>query len=206
MHDYYDPYPRIHLEESIVVTGHPGSGAVRVSNELAARTGLPFTDVARWSESAAGRRRARVAIEDGPEALRELDRVALARGLARQPRGFLGVASDTLTDPASLEMLAERCVLVFVRRPVEVLWRRIHEGLANSPGSYVEFVLGAPETPADLEPLLAERRAVEAAADAILDADDRHVTRLADEMLASLERLTGVAAAGFAQPMAVGAR
>ncbi|MGH0038273.1 MAG: shikimate kinase [Myxococcota bacterium] len=198
--DYYDPHPQFWLEQSLVLTGHPGSGAAHVAHTLAARTGLPFTEVERWSEAAEGRSRARVAVEDGSEALRTLDAGSVERALARQPRGFISLGSGCLEDAATRARVVESSCLVFLRRPVEVLFRRITDQLEKAPGQIVEFLAGPPASPEALADWLRGRAAVEASAHAFIEGGDRHASRVADEILASLSRLTGVTRAGSGGP------
>jgi len=192
MQDYYDPHPGFLLERSILLAGHPGSGTPAIARDLAARTGLPFTEVERWTEAEAGCSRARILIDTGSDALRDLDARALERALARRPHGFISAESYGLEARECLELAAEACCVLFVSRPPEELLARIRQRLARAPGSLVEFLAGPPDSPAALQAWLERRRHAEAVAHARIDAGSRHASRIADDVLASLERLVGV--------------
>jgi shikimate kinase len=196
MDGYYDPHPRFHLEQSLVVLGHPGAGAAHVAHMLAARTGLPFTEVERWSEAAAGKSRARVAMEDGRETLARIDAQAVHRAVARRPHGFISMGSGCLASAEARALVREHCCVVLLHRPVEVLYRRLLLQLDQAPGSFVEFLAGPPADAEALARWLEGRAAAEATAHARIDAGDRHASRVSDDVLASLSRLTGIARAG----------
>ena len=84
---YYDPHPRFLLERPLVLLGHPGAGVSAVGRNLCGLTGLPFNPVGRLTEGTLGRSRARVALEDGIDFLREMEWKELERALARKPCG-----------------------------------------------------------------------------------------------------------------------
>lgn len=191
MDGYYDPYPSFYLDTSIMLVGHPGSGVARVGHELAARTGLPHTEVERWCEADAGMSRARLLVEAGLPELRRVETRALERSVARQPHGFISVGSGCL-EPARIRgHVLERCCVVFVKRESGFLLERIRRARARAPGSLAEFALAAPESVEALERWLEDRREIEAAAHVILAGEARHPNRLADDLLHSLGRLAG---------------
>ncbi len=191
MDGYYDPHPRMTLEQPLVLVGHPGAGVTHIASSLAGRTGLPSTQVERWTEAAAGRSRGQVLLEDGVEGLAKFDAEALTRALARQPAGFISVGSGIVLEAARSTRLDELACVVFVRRPVPVLWQRVREQLKSAPASVVEFLAAAPPTPEEMDAWLRRREGVEQIAHAIVEAGDRHATRIADELYASLGQLTG---------------
>lgn len=192
MTGYYDPHPRFQLDQSLVLLGHPGAGAAHVAHSLAARTGLPFTEVERWSEAAAGMSRARLLSEQGLEALRDTDAGAVRRAVARRPSGFISMGSGCLDRAESRALVEESCCVVLLRRPLDVLAQRIRQQIEQSPGSLVEFLAGPPPTPETLSIWLRRRAAAEATAHAQIEAGDRHASRIADEVMASLGRLAGL--------------
>ncbi len=191
MSDYYDPYPRLSLEEPLALVGHPGSGVAQVGHALCATTGLAFNHVDRDAEATAGRSRARVLVEDGPEALRDLEARALRRAIGRRPSGVVVLGTRCLEAPGVRGWLPQACTLVYLRRPLDVLLRRIQARLAEAPASLPEFLAGAPTTTDSLAELLERSEPHLQEAQVILDAEDRHASRVADEIAASLDRLVG---------------
>jgi hypothetical protein len=87
--------------------------------------------------------------------------------------------------------VTESCCVVFLHRPLDVLHRRISAQLAHAPGSLVEFLAGPPRGPETLESWRRARSAAEASAHAQIECGDRHPSRVAEELLSSLGRLTG---------------
>jgi shikimate kinase len=189
---YYDPYPTLSLDQPLVLAGHPGSGVDRIGRMIAGRTGLPFNDVERASESRAGRSRARIVVEEGLGALRALEEAALLQAVERTPFGVVVMETGLLEDAARCAWLQARCAVVYVRRPDAALLERIRRQVARSPGSLPEFLLGAPRRVEELKTYLAPREHALREIEIVLDAGDRHTTRIASDILASLNRLLGV--------------
>lgn len=189
--DYYDPHPRIRLEEHVVLAGQVGSGVASIGRAMAARTGLPFAEVDRMVEHTLGSSMARIVGEQGAASLRGHCSEALRRALARQVRGFVVLGSGGL-EPQDLEAVRAETRFVYVRRPAAVLLRRIQSQLARSPGSLFQFALGVPRSPQELAPLLAGREKALLGAHVILEAGDRDAREIADDLLSSLDRITGV--------------
>jgi shikimate kinase len=191
---YYDPHPRFYLERTLVLVGYPGSDVSQIGHDLAARTGLPHTEVERWSEAGAGMGRSRIAQKKGLPDLWRRDARALAKAMSRRPYGFVTTGSGCLLDPALRSDVLQLGALVFVRRPASALLERAREQWPKLAGGIPEYPDGLPATPEELEAFLAPHAAVEADAHTLLDAGDRHPTRLAEDILASLDRLTGTSA------------
>ena len=191
MDGYYDPHPRFFLERTVVLVGYPGSDAAQLGHDLAARTGLPHTEVERWCEADAGMGRGRIAREKGLSFLWRRDARALVRALARRPHGFVSTGTGCLVDPSVRSELLQRGCVVFLRRPAAVLLERVRRQWPRTPGGIPEYPEGTPATTEALQEVLAEHAVVEAEAHVHLDGGDRHPTRLSDDVLASLDRLAG---------------
>lgn len=190
---YYDPYPRIVLDEPLGLVGHAGAEVTAIAHAVCARTGLPFNDVARSAETLAGASLTRVLVEQGREAQSRVETRALREALRRQPAGLVVFESHLLDDSAITNWLPQACRIVYVRRPVDELLRRLRVRLQNAPGSVPEFVAAAPPDAEALSEHLAAREANLTLAHVILDAGSRPAMRVADELLASLDRLGGSA-------------
>lgn len=191
MNGYYDPYPRLLLDEPLVLVGHPGSGVSLVGHALCARTGLAFNDVERSTEATAGRSRARVLFEEGAEALFEREGRALRQALSRSPLGVAVVGSACLASVDPDGELLQVARWMFVQRPLEILLARIGRQLEGAPASLPEYLPHPPKTAEDLAQRLAPWERGLESAHAILEAGDRHPQALADEIESSLDRLVG---------------
>lgn len=190
---YYDPHPLVSLSVPLVLVGHPGSGVAPIGRGVAARTGLPFNDVARSAEASAGCSRSQLVVEHGIGALRRAETRALARAIRRRPCGVVVLSSGALEEADARRWLAADTRTVYVRRPLPVLLDGVRRTLARAPGSLPEFLMGAPEDPDSLGSYLAPREALLASFDAVVEAGDRTAVAVAGEILASLGRLVPVA-------------
>jgi shikimate kinase len=191
MEGYYDPHPRFFLERTLVLVGYPGSDVAQICHDLAARTGLPHTEVERWCEADAGMGRGRIAWSEGRSGLWRREARALSRALSRRPHGFVSTGTGCLLDPSVRNDCLQRGCVVFVRRPPEALLQRVGHRVLQAPGGIPEYPDGAPASIDDLEKQLAEHAAVEVDAHVLLEAGNRHPTRLSQEILGSLDRIAG---------------
>ena len=91
-----------------------------------------------------------------------------------------------------VEWLRERAAAVYLRRPYEVLLRRIQRQLQRGAGSIPEFLVAEPRRIEDLETLYAQREASLRGFEIVLEVGDEHPIRVASQLLASLDRLTGI--------------
>jgi len=192
---YYDPHPLVSLELPLALVGHPGAGISKIARAICGRTGLPFNDVSRSAEARAGRSRSQLLLEGGLSELRAREAEALRSALRRRPCGIIGFCSGLLEDRELHRFVAQRSCLVYVRRPVSVLLARIRDKLTHQPGSEPEFLAGVPATPEELREHLVSRELGLREIEVIFEAGDLHEHRVAGELLASLDRLVGGAAA-----------
>ena len=138
---------------SVVLIGFKGAGKSTVGPLLAARLGLPFDDLDRRIEAAAGERLGEKADfreafrRLGPDAFRKLEQELLAESLGGEER-VLALGGGAPLDPrASLE---GHCV-VYLRVPAEDLVRRVRAG------GWPAYLDGEPDPEAALRRILAER-------------------------------------------------
>ena len=189
---YYEPHPRVALDRPLLLVGHPGSGVAQVGRAICGLTGLPFNDVERKAEAQSGASRSKILIEQGLGHLRELEASALRKSLRRRPAGIVVAESALFEDAAMVEWLRERAAAVYLRRPYEVLLRRIQRQLQRGAGSIPEFLVAEPRRIEDLETLYAQREASLRGFEIVLEVGDEHPIRIASQLLASLDRLTGI--------------
>jgi shikimate kinase len=100
-------------EAGVVLIGPPGAGKSSVGALLAGRLGVEFADTDDIVAAAAGKPVGDIFVEDGEPVFRELERGAVARGLAavQSEGGVLALGSGAVLDPDVRRMLAGRVVV-----------------------------------------------------------------------------------------------
>jgi shikimate kinase len=113
----------------ILLVGMMGSGKTTVARELARRTGWPAVDNDELVRALTGREPRTIAIEDGEDALHDVEAAALTDALSRPPPLIVGVAG-AMVDRADLrEILHGTGHVVWLRAMPETLRARIGAGL-----------------------------------------------------------------------------
>jgi shikimate kinase/3-dehydroquinate synthase len=151
------------MSEGIVLIGLPGSGKSAVGKVVAERLGRPFVDIDTEIERAVGASSADVLARDGEPHLRELERKAVESAV-RTRGAVIATGGGTVIDPLNRWLLMEHGLRVRLEAPIDRLASRLRADATNR-----RPLLGQ-----DLEDGLrrtaAERSAVYAAVDAIVDA------------------------------------
>jgi shikimate kinase len=191
---YYDHHPTLSLREPLALIGFMGAGVQRIGHALAARTGLPLHDVDRLIEQRAGMSRARLVIEHGDAERRRLEAELVAAALRATPPGIVVLGDGALIDPETRRAVEERAHVVYVERPLPVLFEAIRRERERAPGAIPEFVIAPPGSPEDLLPYLAERTEGYAAARTILHARDLHGAHVVETILEALRAGDGTTA------------
>lgn len=184
--DYYDPHPTIHLERAIALVGFMGSGVRSVARGLSSRTGLPLCDLQRWVEGEAGMSWARLLLEAGPEALAEAEARALERALGESPSGVIALSHGALLDTRLREVAHASTHLVYLERPLDVLFERIIARLRAQPACIAEFMLAAPRSVDDLRPYFDASEPHYLDVPVTLGARDLHDQEVVETLLADL--------------------
>jgi shikimate kinase len=98
---------------AVVLIGPPGAGKSSVGSLLAAELGVPFADTDDLVAAAAGKPVGDIFVDDGEPVFRELERLAVGRGLeAVQPDGgVLALGSGAVLDPDVRRMLAGQLIV-----------------------------------------------------------------------------------------------
>ena len=185
MFGYYGHQPPVLLERPLCLVGFLGAGSVAVGSALGALTGLPWIDLDRRVEHAAGRTVSQLVLERGDGALQQLEGVALRRALDARPPGIISLGAGALRLPGSAAAVASEATSVYLRWPVEALARNIRRELDQQPGRYPEFMVRrSVVTAAGLSPLLAAREPTYAVATHTVDCLDKAPTTIAREIMA----------------------
>lgn len=195
--DYYSHHPRTRLERPLALVGYHGSGVRAVAKGLVALTGLPLNDVERLAESRARRSRSRIFLEDGPDALRALEREVTEQAIARLPAGVIALTDSGLLDANLRARLRAETQLVYLQRPRGFLLEAIRRG---PPGAFPEFALEAPARVEDLEPFLRVREPGYLEAEVLFNAESLPAHRIVDGLIAGLRLLPSSAAEGRELP------
>lgn len=184
MFGYYGHQPPVLLKRPLCLVGFLGSGTVPVGSALGALTGLPWIDLDRRVEHAAGRTISQLVLEKGDGALQQLEGVALRRALDARPASIISLGAGSLRLPGSAASVAAESTSVYLRLPVEALARNIRRELDQQPGRYPEFMVKrSVVTAAGLAPLLAAREPGYLAATHTIDCVDKAPTTLAREIM-----------------------
>lgn len=186
--DYYDPHATLRLERALVLVGFMGAGVRAVARGLTARTGLPLCDLQRWVENEAGMSRARMLLEQGPDALNEAEARAFERALGESTPGVVALSHGALLHEGLRATAHARTRLVYLERPLDVLFERVVAQLRERPASIAEFMLAPPGSVDDLRPYFeaCEPRYLEVPV--AIGARDLHDGDVVETLLADLRR------------------
>ena len=138
------------VERNLVLTGFMGTGKTTVGRILAERLGLEFVDTDELIESRAGPI-PEIFERDGEDAFRELER-SVARELGGRNGLVIATGGRMMLDPeckACLEPVSD--VVCLTAGPDTVVER------VTGPGAVPRPLLDAPDAPARVRELLAER-------------------------------------------------
>ncbi|HXC85054.1 MAG TPA: shikimate kinase, partial [Trebonia sp.] len=113
------------MSAAAVLIGPPGAGKSSVGTLLAAELGVPFADTDDLVAAAAGKPVGDIFVDDGEPVFRELERVAVARGLevTGPAGGVLALGSGAVLDPDVRWMLAGQ-VIVYLEAGFATVARR----------------------------------------------------------------------------------
>jgi shikimate kinase len=163
----------------LVLVGMPGSGKSSVGKRLAKVLDLPFVDLDRAVERAAGRTIPELFANEGEPAFRALESAALVEALAAPGPGVIATGGGAVLAPANRAALRDGAEVVWLRARAATLGGRVADG-AGRP-------LLAGDPAAAIEQLLAVRGPIYAeVADIVIDVDQVPVSRVLETVLDAL--------------------
>jgi len=121
-----DAAPR---RERIALIGLRGAGKSTLGAKLAQLMHVPFVELDREVEKEAGARLGEVFAMYGQDAFRRFERRALERVLEQNSRAVIAAGGGLVSDPATYELLLERCFCVWLKAsPEDHMARVIAQG------------------------------------------------------------------------------
>src|SRR5712671_6626913 len=157
----------------IALIGLRGAGKSTLGKKLAENQGVPFIELDREVEKEAGAKLGEVFAMYGQDAFRRFERRALERVLNQHERAVIATGGSLVTDPATYELLQQRCVCVWLKAsPEEHMSRVIAQGDLRP---FRNGMQGAGRSAAlgEIEKLLEDREKLYGRADAIVETSGR---------------------------------
>jgi XRE family transcriptional regulator, aerobic/anaerobic benzoate catabolism transcriptional regulator len=163
----------------IALLGLRGAGKSTIGRRLARRLRVPFVELDRRVEEAAGLSLDEIFALHGQDYYRRLERDALERLLAEDQPAVVATGGGIVTSGETYAFLRRRALTVWLRAEAEDHWNRVvqqgdRRPMADNPGAMAE-----------LRRLLAERQPLYAEATHIVDTSRHGV----DDVVATIEGL-----------------
>jgi XRE family aerobic/anaerobic benzoate catabolism transcriptional regulator len=163
----------------IALIGLRGAGKTTLGTALAEKLGVPFVELDREIERAAGVPLATIFDLYGQAGFRRLERRCLDAVLAEHPRFVLATGGSLVSEPSTFEHLLATCRTIWLHAsPAEHMERVVAQGDMRP-------MAGNRESMADLQRILAGRTALYRRADADVDTSHRPVEQSLSALLAA---------------------
>jgi XRE family aerobic/anaerobic benzoate catabolism transcriptional regulator len=166
---------------TIALLGLRGAGKTSVGRKLARRLELPFVELDRRIEEAAGLTIAEIFALHGEGYYRRLERVALDRVLAEGPQ-VLATGGGIVASPSTYSRLRRRTLCVWLRASPEDHWNRVVQQGDRRP------MADHPRAMAELRRLLQSRGPLYARAAHVEETSGRSPEQVVDAVAAFVER------------------
>ena len=166
--------------ERIALIGLRGAGKSTLGAKLAQLLHMPFVELDREVEKEAGAKLGEVFAMYGQDAFRRFERRALERVLEQHERAVIATGGSLVNDPASYELLLERCFCVWLKASPED-----HMGRVIAQGDMRPFK-GRSAALDEIRQLLAERDRLYARAAATVETSGKTVRQSLHEIRKAL--------------------
>ena len=164
----------------VALIGLRGAGKSTLGAKLAQLLRMPFVELDREVEKEAGAKLGEVFAMYGQDAFRRFERRALDRVLAQHPRAVIAAGGSLVTDPATYELLLERCFCVWLKASPED-----HMARVIAQGDMRPFK-GRAAALDEIRTLLADRDPLYARAAAAIDTSGRTVKQCLQDIRRAL--------------------
>jgi XRE family aerobic/anaerobic benzoate catabolism transcriptional regulator len=157
--------------QRIALIGLRGAGKTTLGSKLARKRGVPFVELDREIELAAGAPLAELFLLYGQAAYRRYERRSLEALLARGEPMVIATGGGLVSEPETFDLLLSTCFVVWLKaQPEEHMARVVAQGDQRPMG-------GSREAMDDLRRILAVRDALYRRADAIVDTSRKSVAQ-----------------------------
>ncbi|RPH93932.1 shikimate kinase [candidate division KSB1 bacterium] len=163
----------------IFLTGMTGSGKTTIGEKLAGKLGVPFVDLDREIERAAGRTAAEIFAQEGEMEFRDCEAVALSVA-AELSDAVVALGAGALMADDTFELVQESGRLIYLKTGLDLLTQRLSQ-VKDRP--LLAEAHTAAQLKAALEKMLLEREPRYLKADIVVLVDDR---RSPDEVISQL--------------------
>jgi XRE family aerobic/anaerobic benzoate catabolism transcriptional regulator len=166
--------------DRIALIGLRGAGKSTLGAKLAQVLHMPFVELDREVEKEAGAKLGEVFAMYGQDAFRRFERRALERVLGQHERAVIATGGSLVTDPATYELLLERCYCIWLKASPED-----HMARVIAQGDMRPFK-GRAAAQDEIRKLLADRDALYARAAATIDTSGKTVKQSLQEIRKAL--------------------
>lgn len=170
----------------VALIGLRGAGKSTLGAKLARSLGLPFVELDREVEKEAGAKLGEVFAMYGQDAFRRFERRALERVLNQHERAVIATGGSLVTDPATYQLLRERCLCVWLKAsPDEHMSRVIAQGDMRP---FRDGMQGQERSAAqdEIRRLLADRDGLYARADVTVETSGKTLKQSLEQMKRAL--------------------
>lgn len=162
----------------IALLGLRGAGKTSVGRRLAKKLRVPFVELDRRIEDAAGLSLRDIFAMHGEEYYRRLERETLAQLVQQRTPLVVEAGGGIVTSPDAMQMLERNAVTIWLRADPEDHWNRVIQQGDRRP------MEDQPQAMDALRALHAAREPLYAAADVVIDTSGRKI----DEVVAAIEQ------------------
>ena len=168
---------------NVILIGFMGCGKISVSVKLSYRLKQPVTDMDRWIEKKRGKTISEIFAQEGEDAFREMETDALRQLKETSKNQVISTGGGVAIREENRALLKEIGKVVYLRAKPETLYERVKEDRSRP-------LLQCEDPLERIKTLLSERKeAYEAAADLIVDVDEKNFGQILYEIERGLRSL-----------------